>query len=74
MALIELNIEKPAIKRVESADEEGEEATEEQPAETTDEETASGSRLGRGKAVVAAAVVTVVGVLTLRKLRARRSN
>lgn len=78
MALIELNIEKPALIRRETGDGESEEddgSEVEQRADSPPEgESSTGGRGGRFGRLLGTAVVGVVGTVTLKKLRDRRSH
>lgn len=73
MSLIDVTIEKPALKRtdvVEATDETETKATDERPADTS-------NSVGRPRRTVGALGVIVagaVGLVTLRKLRARRKK
>lgn len=81
MAIIDLTINKPALKRTEVVEadadtaETGKSSTEAGSAEGTVESAVkSGSRLRRAAGVTGALAVGVVGLLTFRKLRGRRKK
>lgn len=82
MALIELNLEKPAFKRVESTEttDEGSETggresgpEESKTIDISDEEE-SGGGVGRKTAMLGTLAIGVLGLVTFRKLRNRRRS
>jgi hypothetical protein len=81
MAIIDLTINKPALKRTEIVTSDAdttatdEPSTEDGPPEDTAESpVTSGSRLRRAAGITGALAVSVVGLLTFRKLRGRRKK
>ena len=71
MPLIELNLDKPALKRVEGTDEKSGEQTDDDSGESDEK---SGGRFGRVAKMLTTVVVAVVGIITFRKLRQRRKE
>lgn len=76
MALIDLTLEKPALKRTEVIESEasGGDTRSEQDTANAPTETNPKRRARRVLGAVVGLAVGVVGLVTLRKLRARRKN